>query len=194
MPASKSRVLPTTWLLSSVLVKLNILYADPECKAPSINGSRYYVYPARLPDEVTDRATFDWFYCNGALSTCVLPTFMQYGLPYRERTVYFGQDLVLPILVFSPADLLREIEFPLPDDGMATLRACFAQTTRWLVITESRYQLLLAYARLQMHQFATINGTTSLKFAVRLMMRSAPSYLIDASYVLFGGANELPRK
>ena len=68
-------------------VKLNAFGSQIKIARFSKYGSRYFVDLVRLPDEVSDRAIFDWFAERGAPPTCVLPTFVRNGLPSRERTV-----------------------------------------------------------------------------------------------------------
>lgn len=73
-------------------VKLNAFGSQIKIARFSKYGSRYFVDLVRLPEEVSDRVIFDLLAERGASLTCVLPTFVQNGLPSRERTVYFGQD------------------------------------------------------------------------------------------------------
>ncbi|CAI5725168.1 hypothetical protein KXD40_003549 [Peronospora effusa] len=106
------------------LVKLNAFGTHIQIARFSNYGSRYFVDLVRLPNEVTDLMIFEWFERNGAPLTCILPTFLRNGLPSCKRTVYFGQGQAPAILVPAAADPLRDIDFPSPEDGMVSLRAC----------------------------------------------------------------------
>ncbi|KAL7694057.1 hypothetical protein Plhal304r1_c002g0005481 [Plasmopara halstedii] len=128
IPDAKIRFTCTAYDTASKLslLKLNAFGSQIQIARFSKYGSRYYVDLVRLPDEVTDHMIFDWFTEHSAPPTCLLPAFVQNGLPSRERTVYFAQDQAPAVLVPSQDNPLREIAFPSSVDGMFLLRPCFA--------------------------------------------------------------------
>ncbi|KAI9917441.1 hypothetical protein PsorP6_012983 [Peronosclerospora sorghi] len=101
--------------------KLTICGISVAIRGYSRYDKLYYVDLTRLPQDVPDRAIYNWLVANEALPVLITPTYVAGGLKSRDRTVYFSSMNCPAGVILPSGEPLREIYFD------SNEKPCFVQ-------------------------------------------------------------------